>query len=196
MSRKTLLACAGLAFVAFASASPAFAQRSNGGPTDYKNPIRDGAKDGYPAYHVTICEGSTGPGSFVWKSPLPGVSQGSVVGADNLERERSPSGAKFATAGTAGGTAMHVNVSGRVVGDSMIKLTLKPADGTTTIVYLTVHVIRCDGANEGNRGVRDAAVRPRLEITPAQPQPRQFVPATPRPIVPVTTSDRDKQGGC
>ncbi len=196
MSRKTLLACAGLALFSLASAGPAFAQRANGGPTDYKNPIRDGAKDGFPAYHVTVCEGSTSTGSFVWKSPLPGVSQGTVLEAENLERERSPSGAKFATAGTASGTAMHVNVSGRVVGDSMIKLTLKPAGGATTIVYLTVHVIRCDGANEGTRGVREEAVRPRLEAIPARPVQRQIVPATPKPIIPATFTDREKQGGC
>src|SRR5438876_2134911 len=32
---------------------------SEGHPTDYKNPIRDGSVRGVPHYHVTICEGTT-----------------------------------------------------------------------------------------------------------------------------------------
>lgn len=190
MPKTFSLKLAGLAFLAAGVAGPALAQ-SAPSATDYKNPIRDCSHNGIAAYHVTVCEGSTGPGAFVWKTPLPGASSGKVTGAAN--EEALPRGGRHAaTAGSAGGTALYVNVSGRHVGDSQILLTLNPDNGSETKVYLTVHVIRCDNTNINTRGVREAAKRPVPEL-------RETVkrPALERPTpVPASFGEREKQGGC
>jgi hypothetical protein len=125
-----------------------------GRPTDFKNPIRDGAVGGVPHYHVTICEGTTlGP----WHPWGSGARNNEPRETANNDRPTPPRTTPHASTGSAGGTDGGVSIKGNSEGDSESTVSLTENDGTVRTAVILIHVIRCTKENKGHRGVTENA---------------------------------------
>ena len=136
----------GLASVSLGPSASAQVDPATGARTDYYNPM---AVAGRPDTnttrwrHVTICDNEE---SWVWKRPFGkiGEAEARVTNTD----PKPPEGHSHPAAGRSNGTDGSAEIWGKTVGDSNLEI---KTDGLT--IHLLVHVIRCDRANHGHRGV-------------------------------------------